>query len=320
MAHDVSVIGALNIDLIIKGENPPNWEALSAWDGGAQIDMTPAGSVGYTAQNLARLGLSVCVSSCLPDDPFGQYLEDTLRGFGVDTELVQRIPGTFGGVGVYLLMFGSRKRPLFYRVPSHPLWRTEHSAEEVNHLLDARALHCGGYLHYEAAWHGATRDLFREAKARGLITSLDSQCPLFDMPVPWMTALTDVLPYLDFLFCDGDEACKLTAVTDFGVAAQCLLDAGAATVIIKHGADGSTVYRKGWQYQQAAESFGEVEDTVGAGDAYAAAFLYGVLQGWSLEEFAFCASVAAGFSVTGVGGVEAVLDLPLVLAEMEKRR
>jgi sugar/nucleoside kinase (ribokinase family) len=317
-SYDISVIGALNIDLIVKGATPPDWQALSTWDNAAQIELMSAGSVGYTVQNLARLGLSVCLSSCVSDDPFGQFIEDTLLRAGIDTSLVQRVPGSSAGIAIYLLVFGSSKRPLFYRLPTHPLWQTEFSPEAVDHLLDARMLHCGGFLHMKAGWYGDMRDLYREAKARGLITSLDPQFPLETLPVPWISALSDILPHVDLLFCGEDEACGLTAASDLDIAARCLLDAGAATVVIKRGADGSIVYGAGWRYLETAATFGGVEDAIGAGDAYDAGFLYGMIQGWELEDCARCGSIAAGLSVTGMGGAAAFPDLPTLLAEMDK--
>ncbi len=318
--HDISVVGPLNIDLLIKGEGPPNWETIPTWDGPAQMDMTAAGSVGYTVQNLARLGLSVRVSSCLPDDPLGLFVEDILKRAGIDTGLVERMAGTLGGIGVYMLMFGSRKRPLSYRLPTHPLWPPEFSPGEAEHLLDARMLHQGGYLHFKEAWHGGTRDLFREAKRRGLITALDPQFPLFAMPTPWLHALDDLLPSVDVLFCDDGEARSITGAPDIDAAARILRDAGAQMVIIKQGAEGSTVYQDGWQQHQAAVVLGAVEDTIGAGDAYDAAFLYGTLQGWPLQDRALFASTAAGFTVVGVGGAQTMPELPAILAEMEKHR
>ena len=245
MPRDVSVVGPLNIDLLIKGDGPSDWDALPDWDGPAQMDMTAAGAVGYTVQNLARLGLSVVVSSCLPDDPLGLFIEDSLRRAGVDTASVQQIAGTLGGIGVYALLFGSRKRPLIYRLPTHPLWPTEFAPNEVDHLLDAQILHQGGYLHFREAWHGATRDLFRAAKARGLITSLDPQFPLFSMPRPWMSEIADLLPFVDILFCDLGEALNLTFVQNQSLAASLLRSAGAQVVVIKDGDRGSTVYRDG---------------------------------------------------------------------------
>jgi 2-dehydro-3-deoxygluconokinase len=317
--HDVSVVGPLNIDLLIKGDGPSDWDALPTWDGPAQMDMTAAGSVGYTVQDLARFGLKVRVSSCLPDDPLGIFIDDTLKRAGVDTSSVQRVPGTLGGIGVYMLLFGSRKRPLTYRLPTHPLWSLSFASAEVDRLLDARVLHQGGYLHFKEAWHGATCDLFREAKKRGLITSLDPQFPLFAMPAPWITALSDLLPSVDLLFCDENEALNITGVRDFDSAAHYLLTGGVKTVVIKQGANGSTVYGRDGHFHQAAITLGVVEDTIGAGDAYDAGFIYGTLQGWSLERRALFASVAAGFTVTGVGGTQSLPNLATILAEMERR-
>lgn len=318
--RDVSVVGPLNIDLLIKGDGPPDWSAIPTWDGPAQMDMTAAGSVGYTVQDLARLGLAVRVSSCLPDEPLGVFVEDTLRRVGVDTGSIEHRAGTLVGIGVYMLLFGSRKRPLSYRLPTHPLWPTEFAPDEVETLLDARLLHQGGYLHFKDAWHGATRDLFRAAKARGLITTLDPQFPLWAMPAPWLPALADLLPSVDILFCDDGEARNITGAVDIDTAARLLRDAGAQTVIIKQGADGSTVYHAGGQFHQAAVVLGAVEDTIGAGDAYDAGFLYGTLQGWNLEERALFASTAAGFTVIGVGGAQTLPEPALILAEMERHR
>jgi 2-dehydro-3-deoxygluconokinase len=317
---DVSVVGPLNIDLLIIGDGPPNWESIPTWDGPARMEMTAAGSVGYTVANLAKLGLSVGVSSCLPDDPLGVFIQTALQRAGVDTRLVQMIPDTLGGIGVYILLFGSRKRPLTYRLPTHPLWPLRFSDNEIENLLDARVLHCGGYLHFQEAWHGATRELFQEAHRRGLTTAMDPQFPLFAMQQPWMTALEDVLPYVDILFCDEGEARQITAQPDLEVAARQLLDAGPLIVAIKQGDKGSTVYRLDGQFHQEAVIVGELVDSIGAGDAYDAGFLFGLLQGWRAEKCALFASVAAGFTVTGVGGSNTMPGIETILAEMERRQ
>ena len=304
MSRDASIVGPLNIDLLIVGEGPKDWESIPTWDGPAEMEMTAAGSVGYTVSDMAKLGLNVAVSSCVPDDPLGAFIVDALRRDGVDTAGVRMTPGTVGGIGVYMLLFGSRKRPLVYRLPTHEPWPQRYSREEIDQLLDARLLHNGGYLHFKSAWHGVTVDLFKQAQARGLITSMDSQFPLFAMDPPWVRAMEDVLPWVDILFCDETEACNLTALEELDEAAARLLDAGPELIVIKQGARGSTLYKAGWQHHQPAIKLGEVMDSIGAGDAYDAAFLLGTLEGWPLERRALFASVAAGFTVTGVGGSE----------------
>jgi hypothetical protein len=52
-------------------------------------------------------------------------------------------------------------------------------------------------LHYQQAWHGGKRDLFKTARERGLATSMDPQFPLFALEHPWIVELEDVLPYVD---------------------------------------------------------------------------------------------------------------------------
>ena len=316
MSHDVSVVGPLNIDLLIRGEGPPNWEAVPTWDGPADMDMAAAGSVGYTVQNLARLGLGVSVYSALPDDPLGLFIQSTLKRAGVNTDLLQTFPDTLVGIGVYMLLFGSRKRPLAYRMPTHPLWPLHYDDQQVEALLKARLLHSGGYLHFKEAWHGELRDLYHKAKERGLTTTIDPQFPLFAMQPPWMDALSDVLPSIDVLFCDEHEARSLTAESDLSDAAKKLLGAGCQMVVIKQGVEGSTAYMQEMTHHQDAVIVGELVDTIGAGDTYDAAFIYGLLQGWPLEQQMRFASVAAGFSVTGVGGSQSMPNLQTILSRM----
>lgn len=319
MPHDISAIGPLNVDLLIMGDGPTNWEALPTWDGPSQMELTAAGSVGYTAQDLARLGLSVQVSSCLPDEALGVLVGTALERAGVDTRLVRVEPNTLGGIGVYMLLFGSRKRPLTYRLPTHNFWPLHFSDDDIDALLDARLLHTGGYLHFQQAWHGEIVGLYRAARQRGLITAIDPQFPLVALPPPWMTALDDVLPWVDILFCDETEARQLTAAGDLSAAARRLLDGGVGVVVIKQGGEGATVYQPDRQFHQPAIVLGEVVDTIGAGDAFDAGFLYGTLQGWPLERRAVFASIAAGFTVTGVGGSQTMPTAEQVMAEMQAR-
>ena len=46
MTRDVSVVGPLNIDLLVRGDGPLNWEAVPTWDGPADMELAAAGSVG----------------------------------------------------------------------------------------------------------------------------------------------------------------------------------------------------------------------------------------------------------------------------------
>jgi len=304
--RDVAVVGPLNVDLLIIGEAPTTLEELTRWEGPADIQMTAAGSVGYLAQDLARLGVDVGLVSCLPDDQLGAFQINALRAAGVHVDRVRRVPDTTGTVVAYVLLFGSRKRPLAYQVASHDPWPLTFATADRDYLLDARLLHCGGYLHFDAVYHGATTDLFREARGRGLITSIDTQFPAKPLARPWLTAMDDILPYVDVLFVDEREACCLADREDLTDAAAVLRDAGADTVVVKQGSEGARVFTaEGTTYQPAVQ-VAPLVDSIGAGDAFDAGFLLGLLEAWPLERTAHFAAVTAGFSVGGVGGSAAV--------------
>jgi 2-dehydro-3-deoxygluconokinase len=304
--RDVSVVGPLNVDLLIIGEAPSSPEELARWEGPADIQMTAAGSVGYLTQDLARLGLSVGLVSCLPDDQLGAFQLDTLRRAGVDVDRVRLVPNTVGTIVAYVLLFGSRKRPLAYRLGTHEPWPLTFDAAHLDYLLDARLLHCGGYLHFDAVYHGATTELFRQARTRGLITSIDTQFPAKPLAPPWLTVMDDILPYVDALFVDEREARSLTDREDLADAAAILRDAGPATVVVKQGSEGARVFARGTAFHQPAVQVAPLVDSIGAGDAFDAAFILGLLEGWSLERTARFAAVTADFTVGAVGGSAAM--------------
>ena len=225
------------------------------------------------------------------------------------------------GIGVYALLFGSRKRPLIYRLPTHDPWPAAFSPAEIDELLAARLLFCGGYLHFKGMWHGLTVELFQEAKRRGLTTALDPQFPLINLETHWIAAMQDLLPFIDLLLCDEHEARRSTGADDLDEAAGIFLQHGPLTVVIKQGALGAAVYQAGRRFHQNAFHLGEVVDTIGAGDAFDAGFIAGLLNGWPLERCALFASAAAGKTVTGVGGSQTMptaAQVETIIREMKE--
>lgn len=302
MVRDISIIGPLNLDLIIIGDAPKSWEKITKWDGPADIEIKAAGSIGYTSQNLARLGLVVKAFSIVPDDLIGSFIIDSLSSAGVDASGILRVSGTQAGIAAYMLLFSNRKRPLAYRLPSHHPWPPQFDNSLIEDILSTRAIFCGGYLHFKEMWHGQTVEIFANAKGRGILTILDPQFPLFDMQEPWIESLHDILPYVDLFLCDENEAFRITHKNDLKEAAYTILDCGPSAIAIKQSANGSSIFTKDDEFHQAPFRFSPFVDSIGAGDAYDAAFVWGLLKGWPLKHCALAASYVAGKSTTGMGG------------------
>lgn len=319
MDRDVVLVGPLNIDLLITGAAPQDMDSLRAWAGLSNVMLCAAGSAGYIAQDLAKLGLRTGIISTLADDPFGDALLRILSEVGLDVSQVNRETGTLTAIGIYMLLFGSKKRPLTYRLPTHTPWPKRFSPHLERYILCHRHLHCAGYLHFPEMYDDEMARLFRIAKKAGLSTSLDPQFPLVTIDTPWVEPLRKILLFTDILILDEDEARQVALEEDLRVACRVLRDLGPRMVAIKRGASGSLLYDGGEILVQPAYPVPEPEivESIGAGDAFDTGMIYGMLKGFGLVKSARFATLAAASTLRGSGGTSALAS-PQVLEEQEK--
>lgn len=86
-------------------------------------------------------------------------------------------------------------------------------------------------------------------------------------------------------------------------AVRALIDGGTRIVVTKHGADGATA-TDGIAVHSAPSRAATVVDTVGAGDAFAASFIAGIVENRSIPEALELASIVAARVVATPGDVE----------------
>lgn len=301
---DVALVGTLNVDIIIRGKAPRDIDALLNWADVSDIYLTPAGSAGYCGIDMARLGLKVCLLSNVAHDVFGNWILEQLQSEGIDTSGVNIEKGHQSGIGVYMLLFGSCKRPLTARLATHAPWQIELSDKAMDLIRKSRLLHCSGYLHYPMMWDGATEALFREAKQEGLMTSLDPQFPIGAVEKPWLKCFGGLLKYVDFLLVDEDEALSMTGESSIENAIEKLAGEGPQLVVVKCGEKGAIVHSGGRTIIQPIFKIEDVKDTIGAGDAFDAGIIYACIKGMELAEAVRFASAVAALTVKGVGGTQ----------------
>ena len=93
-----------------------------------------------------------------------------------------------------------------------------------------------------------------------------------------------VLKYMDYLIPNEKEACVLTGESSPEKSAECFLEHGANTVVIKCGKEGCIYKKRSEEGAVPAYKDAKVLDTTGAGDSFVAGFIYGLSQSWSLAE------------------------------------
>jgi sugar/nucleoside kinase (ribokinase family) len=305
MSLDVVTLGPLNVDLLITGTAPTNLAELTEWMGQSQVTLTAAGSNGYATLALAKLGLKAGVVTVLADDALGDMILQAVSRAGVEVSRVQRQPNTLSGIGIYILLFGNKKRPLTYRLPTHQPWPRHLSQTDREYLLSGRHVHCAGYLHFPHMWNDDLAEIFCLAQERGLSTSLDPQGLLYAYEGSWLEPIRAALRYTDLLLLDAQEARRIAQLDDLPAAAVALKQAGPRVVAIKDGAAGTLICLDDRILRQPAALVPEDEivETVGAGDTFDAALIAAFLAGWPIERCAKFAALAAASSVRESGGV-----------------
>ncbi|MGH9404870.1 MAG: carbohydrate kinase family protein [Terriglobia bacterium] len=294
---DVTVVGELNLDLILYGlpaEMAPERELLASG-----LTLTLGSSSAILAHNLAVLGSRVGFISRIGDDALGQLSVDHLSASGVDVSRVRKAGGPIStGLTVILPHSG------FRNILTYPGTMFEMNFEDldIEFLADSRHFHLSSFFLHRAL-QPRMRELFATMKARGLTTSLDVNDDPEDR---WDSGIWDVLPYVDIFFLNARELEKLTGKPDLesGVAR---LAAAAPHVVVKLGADGALLAHSGGTLRRAAAP-GNVVDVVGAGDSFDAGFIHQFVRGASLDLCLDFANLAGAFSTTRPGGTEAFRD------------
>lgn len=114
----------------------------------------------------------------------------------------------------------------------------------------------------------------------------------------------------------------LTGETDIDLIAGVLLEAGVKNVVIKWGSRGCYIKNKEVKLTIPAVFGVDCVDTTGAGDSFVAGFLYGLYQGYTLEECAKIANACGALTVQKLGAAEGIdnfAQVEQVLRSMEHR-
>ena len=105
---------------------------------------------------------------------------------------------------------------------------------------------------------------------------------------------------VDIVFANESEITSLYETTDFGAAVQ-LAASQIIRAIITRGSAGSLILAAGEQISVPVDPVSKVVDTTGAGDLYAAGFLFGYTQGRDLATCGRFASIAAAEIISHTG-------------------
>jgi sugar/nucleoside kinase (ribokinase family) len=249
----------------------------------------PGGSVCNTIRAMANLGTKVGFIGKIGSDRLGAYYEEALRDAGV-TPYFAGAKGISGCCTVLVSPDGERTMGTFLG-PAATLTPDDIS-EEVIAQYDY--IYIEGYLLVNEP---LVRSTMEKARRRGVKIALDLSN--FTIVNAFRDFLEDIIPrYVHILFSNESEAKAFT-----GLEPEEAIRAIAHKVdvsVVTLGKEGSMIAGNGEIIRVAAEGSKPV-DTTGAGDHFAAGFLYGQSAGATLEQSGRIGSMLAGYVIDVIG-------------------
>lgn len=266
----IVVLGDVMVDVVVRLSGP----LAQASDAPAEIRFRGGGSAANTAAWLSAAGAEVTLVGRVGDDERGRAAVEELRATGVDAR-VALDPDRPTGTCLVLIEPGG-ERTMAPDAGANDGLTEEDLPDDV--LAEAAHLHVAGYALLREGSRPAARAAIARAAEHGLSVSVDpSSSALLD------AGFLDLADGAELLLPNASEAHALTGDSDPEAAARALADRfGEVVVTLGPGGalwtDGAEVLRA------AAVAVDEVEDTTGAGDAFAAGFLDARVAGESTAE------------------------------------
>jgi 2-dehydro-3-deoxygluconokinase len=313
---DAVVIGDANVDVILQVPEHPSASGIagsSAAVRGHQLYVGSGGAAANTAMALAKLERRVGFVGVVGNDLFGNLIRQKQSDAGIDLSHLGVVNGAT--TGVVFRFEASDGRAVIYSSPGPPA--LDALLLNSDYISAARVLYISGnILTQTRAIGAAVRDLARTARRNGLAVVLDPGRFWLDLSLA--SYIEDLVVTAQVLLPNLYEAQLLTGEQESESIIQKFINKGAQWVVVKRGDAGCVA-------ASSAESFYfdaypvTVVSPFGAGDAFNAGVIHGLLKEWPLRETVKFATALAGLKVRQRGTQEGLPSEAEVLAFLSRQ-
>ncbi|MGW2474674.1 5-dehydro-2-deoxygluconokinase [Streptomyces sp. NPDC001665] len=277
--YDVITMGRIGVDLYPLRTGVPL----------ARVDTFGkflGGSPSNVAVAAARLGRRTAVVTRTGEDPFGDYLREQLREFGVDDRWVTPV-AAYPTPVTFCEVFPPDDFPLyFYRQPKAPDLEIHATELDLEAVRAARVFWMTGT--------GLCAEPSRTATLAALRARDRSGITVFDLdwrPMFWPPGVSEPSPsaryrealaYATVAVGNLDECEIATGEREPYAAARALIGAGVELAVVKQGPAGVLAVHRDGTVADVPPLPVDVVNGLGAGDAFGGALCHGLLSGWDL--------------------------------------
>ena len=248
------------------------------------MSWSAGGGVAIMGKASRALGLGVDLWACVGNDGQGEYLKNELARFGIAFHSVASEKPT--GIFCSLVIENGEKRIVVSPGAAKDI-RGYFLPPEA--LISGNVLYIDGLLIDSPEWLG---ELAGRAREKGMIVALDVSTPGNARRFP-AEILRFSAAYCDYVFANEEEFEALSSASSPGLS-------DFPNWIVKRGRRGAALVHGASRIETEALATKTVDDT-GAGDAFAAGFLYGVLEGFDGETCLRMGNAAGSVAVGAKG-------------------
>ncbi len=273
---------------------------------GKDVPKVSGGSAANTIHGIARLGASCGYIGKINNDEIGNFFKDDLKNAGIEAQMLK---GNASSGRAYTFISPDSERTFATFLGA----AVEMSAEELREeYFDGYDIfHIEGYLVYN-------RQLIERAlilaKKKNMLVSLDMAS--YNVVEDNLDFLKKIVPeYVDIVFANEEEAKAYTgkepreALSVF--AEQCDI------AVVKIGKEGSLVKRNNETFEVGIIETKAI-DTTGAGDSYAAGFIYGLELNLPLNKCGEIGALLAGKVIAQYGARISDADWPQIIEKVQE--
>ncbi|MEO0560742.1 MAG: PfkB family carbohydrate kinase [Chloroflexota bacterium] len=269
----VVCMGELLIDFVANESGVTVGEASG-------FEKKPGGAPANVAVAVARLGMSAGFMGQVGTDPFGDYLIGVLQDENVDTSALTQTSEARTMLAFVSLAAEGERSFMFYRHPSADMLMTADSMR-LDVLDEATAFHFGSITMISEPAKSATLAAAKAARDKGLFVSYDPNLrrALWPSDEAAREGMLAGFAYADIVKVSEEE------LEFLGGDVEALMTDQTKLIVVTAGAMGATAYlRDGSLVGVTGYSVTPV-DTTGAGDAFVAGLLVGILENTEDEAY-----------------------------------
>lgn len=300
----VDVVAAASEELIAEFGMPKGGMTLIDADGAAELyDAMGAareisgGSAANTLAGLAALGAQCAFVGQVADDQLGQVFAHDIRAVGIDFDTAARAsePATARCL-IFVTPDGQRTMNTFLGASQF----LPPAALDEEAIGGASILYLEGYLWDPEEPRAAMRAAIKTARGAGrkVAFTLSDTFVIDRHGEDFRRLIEDGL--IDILFANEAELAALTGEVNFDAGLSALANL-VPVLVVTRSEMGAVCVTGGAQYSVAAQPVDKVVDTTGAGDLFAAGFLYGHGLGETPERCLMRGAIAAAEIISHYG-------------------